>query len=63
MLILDFRGRRAGRIMYQRHLVSDDALLSRLFEQCINTIEEPDDAAWDKRVIPILVRAGYTVRT
>ena len=63
MLILDFRGRRAGRIMYQRHLVSDDAILNQLFEQCINNIEEPDDAAWDLRVIRILVRAGYTVRT
>jgi len=63
MLILNLRGRRAGRIMYRRHLVSEDATLSRLFEQCIDTIKEPDDAAWDRRVIRILVRAGYTVRT
>ena len=62
MLILNFRGRRAGRIMYQRHLVSDDAILSRLFEQCINNIEEPDDAAWDDKVIRILTGAGYSVR-
>jgi len=62
MLILNFRGGRAGRIMYQRHLASDDAILSRLFEQCINNIDEPDDAAWDNKVIHILSRAGYSVR-
>jgi Fe-S-cluster containining protein len=62
MLILDFRGRRAGRIMYQRHLVSDDATLTRLFEECIDPISEPDDAAWDDNVIRILARAGYAVR-
>jgi hypothetical protein len=62
MLILDFRGRWAGRIMYRRHLVSDDAILNRLFEQCINSIDEPDDDAWDDEVIRILSKAGYAVR-
>ncbi len=62
MLILNFRGRRAGRIMYQRHLASEDPDLIRLFEQCINDTSEPDDAAWDDKVIRILTRAGYSVR-
>ena len=62
LLILNFRGRRAGRIMYQRHLVSEDATLIRLFEECIDPISEPDDAAWDDRVIRILTGAGYSVR-
>lgn len=63
LLILDGSGRRAGRIMGQRHLASEDALLTRLFEEEINHRVEPDDAAWDPRVIEVLVRAGYTVRT
>lgn len=62
LLILNFRGRRAGRIMYQRHLASEDAILSQLFEQCIDPISEPDDPAWDDRVIRILTEAGYSVR-
>ena len=62
LLILNFRGRRAGRIMYQRHLVSEDATLTRLFEECIDPISEPDDAAWDDKVIRILSKAGYSVR-
>jgi Fe-S-cluster containining protein len=62
MLILDADGKRAGRIMCQRFLASEDQRLTRLFEEQINSITAPDDAAWDKRVIPILVAAGYSVR-
>jgi Fe-S-cluster containining protein len=63
LLILDAGGKRAGRIMCQRHLASDDEALTRLFEEHVNHLIEPDDAAWDKRVIQVLVAAGYTVRT
>ena len=63
LLILDPQGRRSGRIMYQRTFVSDDADLSRLWEQSVRRIREPDDAVWDERVIRILSGAGYTVRT
>ena len=63
LLILDGLGRRAGRIMGRRHLASEDAALARLFEEEINRLVEPDDAAWDRHVIEVLVRAGYTVRT
>ena len=49
--------------MGQRNLASEDALLLRLFEERINHRAEPDDAAWDRRVIEVLAGAGYTVRT
>ena len=62
LLILDEKGKRAGRIMCQRHLASEDEALTRLFEEHINHLSEPDDEAWDERVIPVLVAAGYTVR-
>jgi Fe-S-cluster containining protein len=63
MLILDSKGNRAGRIMCQRHLASEEDALTRLFEEQVNHIIEPDDALWDNRVIGILERAGYTVLT
>jgi Fe-S-cluster containining protein len=63
LLILDSEGKRAGRIMCQRHLASEDEALTRLFEDPINHLVEPDDALWDERVIRVLVAAGYTVRT
>jgi len=63
LLILGAGGKRAGRIMCQRHLASEDEALTRLFEEQVNDLVEPDDAAWDERVIRVLVAAGYTVRT
>jgi Fe-S-cluster containining protein len=63
ILILNSEGKRAGRIMCQRHLASEDVGLTRLFEEQVNHLVEPDDAAWDERVIRVLVMAGYTVRT
>jgi uncharacterized protein len=63
LLILDAKGKRAGRIMCRRHLASEDEALTRLFEEQVNNLVEPDDAVWDERVIRVLVAAGYTVRT
>ncbi len=63
LLILDSVGKRAGRIMGQRHLASDDAALIRLFDEHINNLVEPDDAVWDDTVIRVLVREGYKVLT
>ena len=63
MLILDAGGKRGGRIMCQRHLASDDERLTRLFEEQINDLVEPDDAVWDETVLSILRQAGYTVLT
>ncbi len=62
ILILDREGKRAGRIMCQRFLASEDKRLTRIFEEQINDRIEPDDAAWDERVIRVLGAAGYTVR-
>jgi uncharacterized protein len=63
VLILTPEGKRAGRIMCQRHLASEDDALTRLFEEQVNHVVEPDDTLWDERVIRVLVMAGYTVRT
>ena len=58
VLILNSRGVRAGRIMYQRAFFSDDADLTRLWMMCIDPLTEPDDAIWDEEVTRILVNAG-----
>jgi uncharacterized protein len=62
ILILDANGQRAGRIMCQRFLASEDAALKRLFDTQVNAVAEPDDAAWDERLERVLTAAGYTVR-
>lgn len=62
ILILAPGGQRAGRIMGGRFLASEDESLSRLFAEQIDGITQPDDALWDKQVIHILSRAGYTIR-
>ncbi len=62
LLILDAQGRRAGRIMFLRTLCTEDPLLRRLWDQCIDTIDEPDDGAWDRKMIDTLTRGGYAVR-
>jgi len=62
ILILDMRGKRAGRIMCQRFLASEDERLTRLFHEQVNGIAEPDDIAWDNRLTRVLVAAGYTVQ-
>jgi uncharacterized protein len=62
LLILDSRGHRAGRVMYQRAFFSDNADLTRLWKRCIDGIDEPDDEIWDKKITRILSGAGYTVR-
>jgi Fe-S-cluster containining protein len=62
LLILNSRGLRAGRIMYQRTFFSDDADLTLLWMTCIDNLTEPDDAIWEKMITKILINAGYTVR-
>lgn len=62
LLILNYRGLRAGRIMYQRAFFSDDTDLTRLWMTCIDNLHEPDDDVWDRKVTAILMNAGYTVR-
>lgn len=62
LLILDHTGRRVGRIKFIRALCSDDALLTRLWESCIEEHQEPDDRKWEDTMIRILRNAGYSVR-
>ncbi len=62
MLILNSRGKRAGRVMYRRAFFSDEDDLSRLWKECIDDLAESDDSVWDSVVIRIVTRAGYTVR-
>ena len=62
LLILNYQGSRAGRIMYQRAFFSDDEDLTRLWKRCIDPLNEPDDAIWEEKITRILRNAGYTVR-
>jgi uncharacterized protein len=62
LLILNHRGRRVGKIKYIRTLISDDALLNRIWEDCIEHIHEPDDPRWEDSMIKTLAKAGYSVR-
>jgi hypothetical protein len=62
LLILNARGSRAGRIMYQRAFFSDDADLTRLWITCIDNLTETDDEVWEEKVTRILLNAGYTIR-
>ena len=62
MLIVSRTGLRAGRIMFSRYLCSEDPLVTRIFEECIDPVHEPDDARWDEMVIRALTKRGYVVR-
>jgi len=59
--IEDNRGVRVGRIIYQRTLLSDNATLKKIWEKHIATLEEPDDAAWQRSMVQMLRTAGYRV--
>ncbi|NMB79950.1 MAG: YkgJ family cysteine cluster protein [Methanomicrobiales archaeon] len=62
ILILDGTGKRAGRIMCQRHIASEDDHLTRLFSEQVDPLIGLDDDAWDKLVIHVVTAAGFTVR-
>ena len=62
LLILNSRGTRAGRIMYQRVFFSDEDELTRLWRRSIDVLNEPDDGIWEEKIRAILTRAGYTIR-
>jgi Fe-S-cluster containining protein len=63
MLILNSSGERAGRIMCQRFLASQDEALTHHFHEITSDPAGCDDADWDERVIRALFQAGYTVKT
>ncbi|MDD1690714.1 MAG: YkgJ family cysteine cluster protein [Methanoregula sp.] len=62
ILILNAEGKRAGRIMCQRFLASEDERLTRIFLTQVNNITEPDDEVWDGRLIRVLAATGYTIQ-
>jgi hypothetical protein len=62
LLILNFQGKRAGRIMYKRAFFSEDIILTKLWNECVDPLEEPDDELWDEKITSLLIHAGYTVR-
>ena len=62
LLILDSKGHRAGRIIYQRTFLPDDTDLICLWKNHVDNLNEPDDVKWDKKITRILSDAGYTVR-
>lgn len=62
LLILDGTGRWAGRIMYQRYFCSDDPVLTRIWNERVRALDEPDDTAWEEKMVRILTEAGYVVR-
>ena len=62
LLILDHLGRRVGKIKYIRSLCSEDAILTKIWEECIEPSDEPDDRTWEEMMIRTLTRAGYSVR-
>jgi Fe-S-cluster containining protein len=61
LLILDAAGNRAGRVMQRRYFCPEESALALIWEAKIRDIDEPDDQRWDRSVIQILTREGYTV--
>ena len=62
MLILQPFRPWVDRIMFSRYLCSEDPLVTRIFEECIDPFREPDDSRWDEMVIRELTMRGYVVR-
>ena len=62
LLILNHRGRRVGRVRYIRTLCSEDPVLTKLWDECVEHNVVPDDRVWEDKMIHTLTRAGYTVR-
>jgi hypothetical protein len=61
LLILDPSGKRAGRVMQARFFSSESPALVLLWEERIRTLDEREDEDWDREVIAILSREGYSV--
>ena len=61
ILITAMDGKRAGRIKCQRFLASDDERLTRIVDEQVNAVNEPDDDRWDERLIRVLTAEGYQV--
>jgi uncharacterized protein len=62
LLILDGTGTWVGRIMYQRYFCSEDPALTKIWNQSVRTLNEPDDRVWEEKMVQIITRAGYGVK-
>lgn len=62
LLILDSRGKLAGRVTYQTALIPENDDLGRLWERVQPTVDGLRGAEWDEKLIRILTEAGYRVR-
>ncbi|PKG31830.1 YkgJ family cysteine cluster protein, partial [Methanoregula sp.] len=50
LLILNHRGRRAGRVRYRRMLITDDTLLERIWNECCADRSPGDDRLWEDEI-------------
>ena len=48
--------------MYRRAFFSEDVILTKVWNECIDPLDEPDDEHWDEKITSLLIHAGYTVR-
>ena len=62
LLILNSLGVRAGRFMYKRAFFSEDIILTKVWNEFVDPLDEPDDEVWDEKITYLLIHAGYTVR-
>ncbi len=62
LLILDAKGKRAGRVLYTRTFLPDDDDLRRLWEKVKPTLDGLSNTEWDERLIGVLTASGYRVR-
>ncbi|NLO77799.1 MAG: YkgJ family cysteine cluster protein, partial [Methanomicrobiales archaeon] len=62
LVIRDARGRRVGRVLYQRTFLSDTPELEEIWGQIKPTLNGLSDQEWDDAVIQHLTEAGYHVQ-
>ncbi|HWQ65792.1 MAG TPA: YkgJ family cysteine cluster protein [Methanospirillum sp.] len=60
-LILDPLGNRAGRVMQSRHLDAENPRLRQVWDTYIDTMHEPDDQEWDRKMSEIVRRSGFQI--
>ena len=62
ILILYGEGRRAGRIIFQETLMTEDAALKRVWDEYRDRLDRIDPGARDTELIKAFTGAGYVVR-
>jgi hypothetical protein len=62
ILILDSDGNRAGRIIFQYTLMTDDAAVKRIWDEYRDRLDRIDPGSQDKELVEAFTGAGYVVR-